>query len=105
MKSFVVVALLVAVAAAVPLTPDGDAQILKYENDNIGVEGFQYGYETSNGIQHQESGQLNNVGTENEGIEVRGQFSYVGPDGVTYSVTYTAGQEGFKPVGAHIPVA
>lgn len=26
-----------------------------------------------------------------------GSFSWVGPDGVTYTVNYTAGEEGYKP--------
>lgn len=62
-----------------------------------------YSYETSNRITAQEQGQLNNAGTDNEAIAVRGQFQYVGPDGVTYTVTYIADENGFQPQGAHIP--
>lgn len=61
--------------------------------------------ETSNGIVSQEQGQLKNVGTENEAIEVRGQFSYTGDDGVVYTVTYVANENGYQPSGAHLPVA
>lgn len=32
-----------------------------------------------------------------------GSFSYTGPDGVQYSITYTADEEGFHPQGAHLP--
>nr|AAV91346.1 cuticle protein 1 [Lonomia obliqua] len=103
MKSFIVFALFVAVAVAVPVDPK-DATILRYDNDNIGVEGFSYAYETSDGKSAQEQGQLKNVGTENEAIEVRGQFSYLGVDGVTYTVTYVANENGFQPQGAHLPV-
>lgn len=60
-------------------------------------------YETSNGIAAQEQGQLKNAGSEQEAIAVQGQFKYVGPDGVTYSVTYTADENGFSPQGAHLP--
>ncbi|KAI8423927.1 hypothetical protein MSG28_002598 [Choristoneura fumiferana] len=63
------------------------------------------GYETSNGIQQQEQAQLNNVGTENESIAVRGSYSYTGSDGVVYTVTYVADENGFQPQGAHLPKA
>ncbi|XP_017786807.1 PREDICTED: flexible cuticle protein 12-like [Nicrophorus vespilloides] len=105
MKLLVVFAALVAVALAKPLDSDKDAQILRSDFDNIGVDGFQHAYETSNGISASEQGQVINAGTENEAIAVRGQFSYVGPDGVTYTVTYVADENGFQPQGAHIPKA
>ncbi|XP_073942562.1 flexible cuticle protein 12-like [Choristoneura fumiferana] len=106
MKSFIVFALCVAVALAAPQrSPDADAQVLKYEADNIGVDGYQFSYETSNGIQQQEQAQLNNVGTENESIAVRGSYSYTGSDGVVYTVTYVADENGFQPQGAHLPKA
>lgn len=65
---------------------------------------FGYRFETSNGISQQEQGQLTNAGSENEAIAVRGSFSYTGADGVVYSVTYIADENGFQPQGAHLPV-
>lgn len=62
-----------------------------------------YSFETSDGIAQQESGQLTNPGSENESMAVRGSFSYTGPDGVVYTVTYIADENGFQPQGAHIP--
>lgn len=38
---FIVFALFVAAAVAVPVDPK-DATIVRYDNDNIGVEGFNY---------------------------------------------------------------
>ncbi|XP_047984032.1 flexible cuticle protein 12-like isoform X2 [Leguminivora glycinivorella] len=108
MKSFIVLALFVAAAVAAPQhqhNPDADAQVVRNELNNIGLDGYQFVAETSNGIKHQEEGQLQNVGTENEAISVRGQFSYVGQDGVQYTVTYVADENGFQPQGAHIPKA
>ncbi|TKX27925.1 flexible cuticle protein 12-like [Spodoptera litura] len=105
MKSFIVLALFVAAAVAAPASPDADAVVVRYDSDNIGVDGYNYAVETSNGIAAQEQGQLKNAGTENEAIEVRGQFSYTGPDGVVYTVTYIANEQGFQPQGAHIPQA
>ncbi|KAL4707616.1 hypothetical protein ACJJTC_014721 [Scirpophaga incertulas] len=105
MKSFIVLALFVAAALAAPAGPDADAQVLRYDSDNIGVDGYNYAVETSNGISLQEQGQLKNAGSENEAIEVRGQFSYTGADGVVYTVTYVANENGFQPEGAHLPKA
>ena len=32
-----------------------------------------------------------------------GSFSYTGPDGVVYTVTYTADENGFRAEGTHLP--
>lgn len=78
------------------------------QNDNrtknliVLKQNYFFRYETSNGISQQESGQLQNAGQENESIAVRGQFSYT-LDGVTYTVTYIADDQGFRPEGAHLP--
>ncbi|XP_061377546.1 flexible cuticle protein 12-like [Danaus plexippus] len=106
MKSFIVLALFVAAAVAAPaapLSPDAAAEIVEFDNDNIGVGGYRYRVRTSNGILSEEDGQLVDVGSEDEGISVRGQFSYVGPDGVNYLVEYVADKNGFRPVGKHLP--
>ncbi|GJQ70340.1 hypothetical protein Trydic_g22774 [Trypoxylus dichotomus] len=105
MKVVLVFAVAIAVAAAAPQQSDRDAQIIKSVLDNIGTDGYNFEYETSNGIAAQEQGQLRNAGSDNEILAVQGQFKYVGPDGVTYSVTYTADENGFQPQGAHLPVA
>lgn len=64
---------------------------------------FSYSAETSNGIAFSEEGGLKNVGTDNEVLEVRGQYSYVGDDGKTYTIIYIANEGGYQPQGAHIP--
>ncbi|CAH1646893.1 unnamed protein product [Spodoptera littoralis] len=104
MKSFIVFALFVAAAVAVPVE-NKDAVVLRYDNDNIGVEGYKYAVETSDGKSAQEEGVLKNAGSENEAIEVRGSFAYTGPDGVVYAVNYIANELGFQPEGAHLPKA
>jgi hypothetical protein len=48
---------------------------------------------------------VNNLGSENESISVRGSFSFVGDDGQTYTVTYIADENGFQPSAPHIPSA
>ncbi|KAG4070643.1 hypothetical protein HA402_013563 [Bradysia odoriphaga] len=56
-------------------------------------------FETENGIRQKETSIQN-------GLErvVRGSYSYVGPDGVTYTVNYIADRNGYRAYGAHLPV-
>lgn len=62
-------------------------------------------YETSDGQSRDEEAQLKNIGTEQEAISVRGSYSFVAPDGQTYTVNFVADENGFQPEGAHIPKA
>lgn len=62
-----------------------------------------YSVETSDGKSHQEEGQLKNIGTEQEALVVRGSYTFVGDDGVTYTVNYLADENGFQPQGDHLP--
>ncbi|KAG6448619.1 hypothetical protein O3G_MSEX005610 [Manduca sexta] len=106
MKVIVVLAL-VAAASAAPQNLQ-DVQVLRYETDNVGPESYNFAWELSNGSKHEEQGQLKNQGTENEAMTVQGQYSWVGPDGVTYTITYIADENGFQPqiqqgVGGAIP--
>ncbi|CAH0558134.1 unnamed protein product [Brassicogethes aeneus] len=105
MKVVAVLFALVAVTLAAPQNLDKDATVVRNDMDNIGVEGYKYGYETSNQISAQEEGQLINPGTDAESIAVKGSFRYLGADGITYEVTYIADENGFQPQGAHLPVA
>lgn len=75
------------------------------ELNNVSSLWSHYSYETSGGIKHEESAVVNNVGAENEAISVRGSYSYIADDGVTYTVNYVADENGFQPEGAHIPQA
>lgn len=40
---------------------------------------------------------------EEGSIQVSGSYSYVGEDGQTYSVTYTADENGYHANGDHLP--
>ncbi|XP_046970552.1 pupal cuticle protein 36-like [Vanessa cardui] len=75
---------------------DRNAEILSYVNENNG-ESYRYSYETSNGISAEESGEATN------GVRAQGGYSYTGDDGKTYSVTYTADENGYQPQGEHLP--
>ncbi|XP_064542632.1 larval cuticle protein 65Ag1-like [Drosophila montana] len=102
MKFLIVFVALFAVALAAPAGPE--VQIVRSDSD-VGPESFKYGWETSDGSSAQAEGQLNNIGSENESLAVRGSFSYIGDDGQTYQVNYVADENGFQPQGAHLPVA
>nr|XP_034829756.1 flexible cuticle protein 12-like [Maniola hyperantus] len=106
MKSFIAFTLFVAAAVALPLTPSTDsrnAEILSYESDNIGVNGYKFAFQTSDGKIVSEDAVLKNVGQENEVLEVRGQYSYPGDDGRIYTIYYVANEKGYQPSGDHLP--
>ncbi|XP_047031161.1 pneumococcal serine-rich repeat protein-like [Helicoverpa zea] len=69
---------------------------LKFTSD-VGLENYSYGYETDNGISVGENG------VASGGVQAQGGYSYKGDDGKTYSVTYTADKDGYKPQGQHLP--
>ncbi|XP_055913217.1 larval cuticle protein 65Ag1-like [Eupeodes corollae] len=104
MKFVIVLVALFGLALAAPPQSPQDAQVLR-QDANVGAEGYNFGVETSDGKSHYEEGQLKNIGTENEALVVRGQFQYIGDDGVTYTVSYIADENGFQPSAAHLPVA
>ncbi|XP_055373343.1 flexible cuticle protein 12-like [Condylostylus longicornis] len=105
MKFVIVFAALFAVAVAVPIDDSRNAQILRYDNNNIGVDGYNFAFETSDGTSRQEQAELRNIGTEQEAIAVRGSYSWVADDGQTYTLNYIADENGFQPEGAHLPRA
>ena len=51
-----------------------NAQILRYENDNIGLDSYNFNYETSDGVSRQESAVVNNFGSDQEELVVRGSI-------------------------------
>lgn len=56
-------------------------------------------YETSNGIRADEQGYLKNPGTQSEAQVMQGSYSYTGPDGIVYTITYIADENGFRAEG------
>ncbi|XP_049873301.1 uncharacterized protein LOC126371906 isoform X2 [Pectinophora gossypiella] len=108
-KSFVAVLALIAVVSADVSHlrrqsggPDADAQVLRQDAD-VRPDGYQYAYETSNGIAAQEAGQLKNVGREDEALSVQGSNQWTAPDGTPIQLTYVADENGYQPQGAHLP--
>lgn len=90
----------VAAAALLPAAPapaaaangDASAQVLKSESD-VNENGFSYSYETSNGIKGEAKGDLKQIG-EGKAVVQQGSFSWTAPDGQTYTVNWTADENG-----------
>ncbi|TKX27790.1 endocuticle structural glycoprotein SgAbd-5-like [Spodoptera litura] len=87
----------VAVAAPPPRSNSGNVEIVKYENDNIGLGNYKYGFELTDGTGAEQQAELRNEGKEDESIAVKGSFAWVGPDGVLYRVIYVADDNGYQP--------
>ncbi|XP_069674219.1 endocuticle structural glycoprotein SgAbd-4-like [Periplaneta americana] len=100
MIKFILLSAIFAIAyAAAPPSNLKEVPIIAYNSVFNGDGSYKYSYESGDGTKAEESGQL--VG---EAETVRGSFSFVGKDGQTYSVTYTADENGFVPQAAHLPV-
>ncbi|XP_077293386.1 pupal cuticle protein 20-like [Arctopsyche grandis] len=79
-------------------------EIISQTNENNGDGSYKYSYESANGIKVQEEGELKNKGNpEAEAQSAVGSFSYPGPDGKIYTITYTADENGFQAKGDHLP--
>ncbi|KAK5646159.1 hypothetical protein RI129_004623 [Pyrocoelia pectoralis] len=75
---------------------------LSYEPNPDGS--YVYHYETGHGISAQQRGYLKNPGNpQTEAQVMEGSYSYVGPDGIQYTVTYLADENGYRAQGAHLP--
>jgi len=86
-----------AVAACLgQVVDDKDAKILKEQRFNNGDGRAGAAFATENEIVFREE-------SDASGNRI-GQYSYIGEDGKTYTVKYTAGKDGFRIIeGAHIP--
>ncbi|XP_015175390.1 PREDICTED: flexible cuticle protein 12-like [Polistes dominula] len=98
MKTVFVLAALLVVTFGKPQGNPNDITIVKQEEvNNIGVGGYHFSYEQSDGQKRDETAELKNEGTDDEELAVTGSFSFISPDGHTYRVDYTADKDGFHP--------
>lgn len=58
---------------------------------------FEYRYETENGILAEESGRIENLTPNENGLRSKGFYEYTGDDGLLYRVDYVADNNGFVP--------
>lgn len=109
MKTALIFAVLIAVALAAPppaapSSSDKDTVIQKLESD-VGIDGYKFAYETSDGVAREESAQLKNIAPDVDALQVQGTVSWTAPDGQKFTVRYVADENGFQPQGDHLPVA
>ncbi|XP_011312003.1 cuticle protein CP14.6 [Fopius arisanus] len=108
-----VMGVLVAMASSAPAGDNSTPPpivIVRQSQDGPNPDGsYSYSYETSNGINVQEQGSQqpsSNPDSEyKEANTVHGSYTYPDENGNLIQVTYTAGENGFQPEGAHLPVA
>lgn len=59
-------------------------------------------FELSDGVSVAEQGQQKSVNKDQQGEAVKGQYSWI-EDGKKYTISYVADENGFQPVGDHLP--
>merc|ERR1711936_343172 len=90
------VAILAGMSAGVPQSDPSLARILQEQRFNAGAGKFGSAFAQEDGVVYREESAGNN--------ERIGQYSYIGDDGKTYTVKYSAGVNGFRILGGdHIP--
>merc|ERR1712106_502086 len=101
----IVLCAVVAAAFAAPQN-DPEVRILSQSFDQDDQGSYQFAYELYNGQRAEEAGRsIPGPEPETGSIDISGSYSFVGDDGVTYSVTYTSNEGGFAPVADHLPQA
>lgn len=50
-----------------------------------------------------QDGFLKQVDAEHDGEAIEGKFAFIADDGKEYAISYTADENGYRPVGAHLP--
>lgn len=90
---------------SVAVTHQPEAVLVKETpSDNVGLGGYNYGYQLSDGQTKEETAELVSGGTDGQFLKVRGSFQFVDPiTNVAYTVSYIADENGFQPQGEHLP--
>ncbi|CAH2237012.1 endocuticle structural glycoprotein SgAbd-5-like [Pararge aegeria] len=89
-------AVLCTVVAALSAQEAKEPVEILTEKTFVNEKGYNFEYKTSDGVSRQEEGQLITVGDQ-QGIGVKGTYSYVAPNGQQYIVSFTADDKGYKP--------
>ncbi|XP_050072504.1 endocuticle structural glycoprotein SgAbd-8-like [Anopheles maculipalpis] len=108
MKVIIIICVCVLLALGdVECAPQGPTTepipIIRQEQEVNPDGSYSWNYETGNGIVAEEQGFLKNAGTEQEAQVAQGEYSYTAPDGQLIRVQYIADENGFQPLGDHLP--
>ncbi|XP_013187910.2 flexible cuticle protein 12-like [Amyelois transitella] len=97
-KMFTKLFVFAAFIAALTAQENADKQPVEIitERTLVKPDGYDFEYKTSDGVSRREEGTLITVGDQ-QGIGVKGSYSYTAPDGQQYQVTFTADDKGYKP--------
>ncbi|KAG6451792.1 larval cuticle protein 16/17-like [Manduca sexta] len=105
MKLIIFVAL--ALAAGVVANEPEPPKILRSEYDQKPEGSYVFGFETEDGISRDETGEVKEALDEDNKphsvVVVRGQYSYVDPDGNPQVIKYYADETGYHAEGDSIP--
>merc|ERR1712127_254439 len=104
MKSMILIAVFLAVAAAAPQESQPILILKQSQNHDTENQVYSFSYETENGISVSESGVQKQIGDKPEeaGTVSQGKYSYP-EDSVTYTITWVADENGFQATGDHLP--
>lgn len=79
---------------AVAYASDERSATVVHEVNEVNPDGFKTSVDTSNNIHVESEGHLKDEHTQ----IVTGKFQYVSPEGKQVEVTYTADENGYKPI-------
>merc|ERR1712168_489919 len=109
MKAFIALCLVAAVSGRPEGPTPAPIKILSYSYQPYGAEpAYSYSFKSENEIEQSEEGQLRSVidpetNKPSEVMVMRGSYSYVGPDSLTYQVEWYADETSFHASAPHLP--
>ncbi|XP_058818243.1 endocuticle structural glycoprotein ABD-5-like [Topomyia yanbarensis] len=83
---------------AAPAVENSDSQLkVVQETNNYKTDEFNWEYELSDGRQVRQNAYVKKLENGSEVLVINGFYSYIGPDGVKYTVSYYADETGYHP--------
>ncbi|CAG7723270.1 unnamed protein product [Allacma fusca] len=105
---FLVLVAFIGLAAAAPRPDAPEVTIVRSSHDINDDGSFSWVSETSDGTLVSQSGRIKNPeepDQEKRILLLEGEFKYVADNGDNINLKYTADENGFQPIGEHLPTA